>query len=55
MNEELLAELREFRRMLKSNYSDEEFKSMCHRIVELRKLHGNDVLYEAADLVATEQ
>ena len=55
MNEELLNELREFRTLLKSNYSDEEFKSICHRMVELRKLHGNDVLYEAADFVANEQ
>ena len=55
MNEELLTELREFRRMLKSNYSDEDFKLMCARMAELGRLHTQAVLYEAADFVAKEQ
>lgn len=54
MNEELLNELREFRSVVKSYYSDEEWGRIGARMQELAKVHTWPVLYEACDFVANE-
>lgn len=53
MNEQLLNELRELQQVLKSDYTDEQFKSAVTRIAELRKLYPAEV-YDAAMLVGKE-
>ena len=55
MNEQLLIELREFRTMLKGNYTDDQFNQMTDRMGELRKLHTPEVVYDAAIQVSSEQ
>lgn len=54
MNEELLDELREFRSVVKSNFSNEDIYQISVRMQELAKIHTWPVLYEAADFVANE-
>ena len=54
MNEELLNELREFRSVVKSTYSDEDLSRVSTRMQELAKVHTWPVLFEACDFVANE-
>jgi hypothetical protein len=54
MNEELLNELREFRSVVKSAYSNEDIYQISVRMQELAKIHTWPVLYEACDFVANE-
>jgi len=54
MNEELLNELREFRSVVKSTYTDKDWSQLSVRMQELAKIHTWPVLYEACDFVANE-
>ena len=54
MNEELLNELREFRDIVKGNFSTEDIYQLNIRVQELAKVHTWPVLYKAVDFVANE-
>ena len=53
MNEHLLNELRDMRRILKSDYTREEFDAVLARTLELNKLYPGEV-YSLAEFVARE-